>query len=582
LKKYNWKRYLCEREKSYIVDNDGFLQSYSDKENFKLYQPNLSQIEDFRSTECTVLLGEPGIGKSSVLVDEYNAYSKQETSVNNIFLYKNLNIYSSDSALIDDIFNCSEFKDWSQSSQKVLHLYLDSLDEALINVMTVSQIISAKLKDIPNSRIHLKISCRTGVWPIFLETALSIYFKNELKVLELIQLSKSDIEEACKIERIESAKFIASIIQKDIVPLAVKPNTLNFLLMSYKEDKSFPSLRTELYENGCKLHCNELNNSYNASSKPSLLNASEKINIASRIAAAMIFCNKSTIYIGNDFHLEESQIILDDIIFKSSTGNFEINEAHIRETLKTGLFVSRGKNKMGWAHQSYAEFLAARHIKENNLNQLQINSLFFDSSSSIKKLIPTLYQTAVWFSFFNKDFFKEIIDSDPEVILRSDLSQTSQDVKKLVLENIISHLKYEDSLIAYDLDLKRRFKTLKFDGIADLLQPMLTNVNTNDGLKRFLIDLIEECNLTDLCSELVAIVLNKKEDEQHRINAAYAVKKIGNQSHKKKFINILNEKEDARDELKGCALSSLWPDNIEIRTFNTTATMVSTILRPFS
>ena len=34
----------------------------------------------------------------------------------------------------------------------------------------------------------------------------------------------------------------------------------------------------------------------------------------------------------------------------------------VRETLDTGLFSSRGEARLGWAHQGYAEFLAAAYL----------------------------------------------------------------------------------------------------------------------------------------------------------------------------------------------------------------------------
>ena len=42
------------------------------------------------------------------------------------------------------------------------------------------------------------------------------------------------------------------------------------------------------------------------------------------------------------------------------------------ETLDTGLFSSRGIDQMGWAHQTYAEFLAARFVVEQGMPAEQI------------------------------------------------------------------------------------------------------------------------------------------------------------------------------------------------------------------
>lgn len=42
---------------------------------------------------------------------------------------------------------------------------------------------------------------------------------------------------------------------------------------------------------------------------------------------------------------------------------FPIQQADIEEALDTGLFSSRGVGRMGWAHQTYAEFLAAYYLQ---------------------------------------------------------------------------------------------------------------------------------------------------------------------------------------------------------------------------
>jgi hypothetical protein len=47
------------------------------------------------------------------------------------------------------------------------------------------------------------------------------------------------------------------------------------------------------------------------------------------------------------------------------TGDFQpfnASEDNLREVLDTGLFSARGAARMGWAHQSYAEFLAADYL----------------------------------------------------------------------------------------------------------------------------------------------------------------------------------------------------------------------------
>jgi hypothetical protein len=44
-----------------------------------------------------------------------------------------------------------------------------------------------------------------------------------------------------------------------------------------------------------------------------------------------------------------------------------VTDNDVREVLDTGLFSSRGGVRLGWAHQSYAEFLAALYLVEKNV-----------------------------------------------------------------------------------------------------------------------------------------------------------------------------------------------------------------------
>ena len=41
---------------------------------------------------------------------------------------------------------------------------------------------------------------------------------------------------------------------------------------------------------------------------------------------------------------------------------FTTSDEDVREVLDTGLFSARGERRMGWAHQTYEEFLGANYL----------------------------------------------------------------------------------------------------------------------------------------------------------------------------------------------------------------------------
>jgi hypothetical protein len=79
--------------------------------------------------------------------------------------------------------------------------------------------------------------------------------------------------------------------------------------------------------------------------------------------------------------------------------SIEVTRDAVREVLGTGLFSSRGGYRLGWAHQSYAEFLAARHLAQRQLPQMQLRGLFAVVEAPGEwdvSLIDTAYHLSRW------------------------------------------------------------------------------------------------------------------------------------------------------------------------------------------
>lgn len=562
---YDWTRFLCPRASEYFIDDDGFLLNQDDPSYFKTAQPNLSVIQSHRESKCAVILGEPGIGKSTILAQEYEEHSEKENLTHVVFLYRNLNEYDSGTLLTNDIFKSEEYLKWL-NSDKILYLYLDSLDEAILKTTVIAQILVRHLRSAPINRLRFKISCRTGVWPQYLENQLLQIFDSKINFLELVILRQNDVEIACSANGIDGKDFVSSVIDKGVVPFATKPNTLNFLIMLYLENKELPNSQLELYRKGCELHCKELNESREVSGLRGSLSPQERIKLASRISALMIFSNKTAIWTSQEVPPPENYLTYSEIIDEAPNSielGIEVNRKNINEVLDTGLFVSRGRYLMGWSHQSYSEFLASQYLANHDVPLNQLKNLFFDGNFAFSKIVPNLQQTATWLSTQRDDFLNLVIQFDPEVLLRGDISYLSEVNKAKVVAGLITDLDAERSLVNYDFDLRKRYKLLKHDGLSEQLRPYLSPCSTSEFTKKFAVDLVEACNITELCDLIVNIALDKNEEHHQRVNAAVAIKRIGLDSHKKSLRPLLNEA-CIDDELKGCALNSLWPNHLTL------------------
>jgi len=554
--KYNWKRFWRSRDGLIDLSDDGFLRD-PETEFFKYVKSDVVSFEEIADKPCLILLGEPGIGKSIALSDEFNILSKQ----NHKCFYKDLGLYGNENRLISEIFKSPEFEEWDRGNY-TLNLFLDSLDECKIRIEQVGLIFKdefVKIKDKLN-RLHLRIASRTVDFPGTLENALpTLWGEDNIGIYEMAPLRKKDVKEAARANSIDPEQFIQSLIEKEIIPLAIKPVTLYFIIKIYKEKSALPASKLGLYQRGCKKLCEESNLSRRERSNAvNVLTTDQKYEIAGKIAAVSIFCKKPVIYIGTEQPLTSDEISISEILRTDKS----LSELTIREVLNTGLFSGRGTEKFGFAHQTYAEYLAASFINTCEANFSEILKLFIHPYSNNHKIIPQLSETAAWFAVHNKTFFDILIKNNPEVLLRSDLSGAAHTYLQLIIENL---LRKAESVKIKDSSIDSYYRKLKYPDLHIQLRPFLEDKNRHFLARRIAIDIIEACNEKRSLTELTSIVFDTEDAFQIRKNAAYAIAKIGDTESKlllKHF--IINQEDDPNDELKGCALKSLWPDHLSM------------------
>ena len=101
MSKYPWKRFWCPLGTVLRLDGDGFVYD-RDAEYGHGANPTLRSLVDWADVPCLVLLGEPGMGKSTELVAEYErVLAAADPSTTDVLTF-NLNTYSSDSLLCGD------------------------------------------------------------------------------------------------------------------------------------------------------------------------------------------------------------------------------------------------------------------------------------------------------------------------------------------------------------------------------------------------------------------------------------------------------------------------------------------------
>lgn len=577
---YNWKRYWCLREGSFNIDANGFLLrgEYLNKDTV--------EFESIAEIPCLILLGEPGIGKSRALRDAVEFVSK--SFPNDRCFLLDLRSFSTRTEIYDALFKSKEIEEWLNGTHR-LHIFLDSFDECLQRVDTIAPLLIDQFRDknYPVNRLLLKLASRTADFPKFLEENLPAIWKPRkrelpllksascprepaVRVYELCPLQASDVLEAARLNGLNADEFFKEIMRTRSGVWAARPYTLLGIINVYRKNNCLPEKLTDLHEQNARILCDEQNTGRRLS--PMLkgnYSADQKLNVAARIAAVTVICNKIAIWKEAETgENDSSDILLRELTgYSEESGNiaFQVTEEALRETLfQTGLFTARDANRLGWAHQMFAEFLASWYIARHNLDGAQISSLIINPADPEQQVTPQLQETVAWLANLRPDVTNELLKTDPIVLLRSDVATFSADLKAKLVDELLKIFGGEK---ASDWGLHSNYQRLKHPGLAAQLLPVIKDKTANYLTRRFVIDVAEACDLRELQNDLADVILDVTEPDYVRANAGYALWHVGDAETRKriKHYAINGSPNDKDERVRGVALLCNWDENLSAK-----------------
>ncbi|MEN9938534.1 MAG: hypothetical protein RLZZ387_5113 [Chloroflexota bacterium] len=555
---YNWNRFWYRSDLPIQTQVGGFLHDPEGPYGH-VFNPNAVPFSAIADVPCLGLIAEPGMGKSRTLEMEQAAIDAALTTQGARSLWLNLREYGDVSHLIRNLFESAEFREWVAGNYR-LHLFLDSLDEALLQINVLTPLLLGELRKYPVARLSLRIACRATDWPTPLEAGLrKLWGSENVQVYRLAPLRYADVIEAAHVNGVDPDAFLREVERMQAGPLAVKPVTLDMLLRIYRQKGGFPRRQADLYGAGCRLLCEEENEYRRLAGQVGTLDADERMQIAGRIAAVTVCANKFAVWTDLDRgDLPESDIRLADL--RVAGDERTPTDAQLRETLGTGLFSLRGPHRIGWAHQTYAEFLAAWYLQSQGMTVSQFLSLLVHPGDGARKLVPQLHETAAWIAGMVPEVFREVMRTDPEVLLRSDVA-TADDADRVALVTALLSL-YEGggSLERYG----RPFHKLSHSGLADQLRPYVTDAGRVLEAREAAIDMADACGVKELLPEILALSLNPAEHLALRIRAVIAIQAMGDEDTKAQLKPLLyaEVEHDVGLQMKGRVLQILWPRHL--------------------
>ncbi len=237
--RYDWQRFWIPQTGVLDLTDAGFLRDPVDE---RFGRDGLRTLADLEGYRALVLLGEPGIGKSTNLKLEHERLNALPDDRRPASIYADLKVNSSEEALRRRIFESPALEAWKSGGDRLV-LHLDSLDEAMLRIETLASILAEELQALPSNRLSVRIACRTAVWPaVTLGTALvGIWGEAVVGIFELAPLRRCDVVTALAAHGIEPEAFLSDLFGAHAVPFAIKPLTLRMLISIYQRRGRLPS-----------------------------------------------------------------------------------------------------------------------------------------------------------------------------------------------------------------------------------------------------------------------------------------------------------------------------------------------------
>jgi hypothetical protein len=557
-----WKRFWVPlgSEISCGISRQDFFDDPEAKPGF--LNKSARRLDDLASEPCLVLLGEPGLGKSIALEQAFPGID-HASGGNEKAVWIRFRDIPDASTFKSRTVESTRWRSWLEGDYQ-LTLILDGLDEGLINIKNFVSFLTFELRACPLTRLRVLVACRTADWPVAAGQQLLELWKTDLSrsAWELCPLRRVDAVSAADSIGVSPRDFLDQIFAKHVVTLAARPTTLFFLLRQFKRNGQLEGGHRVIYERGildlCREPDLERSEANKSSEKDGRLTSPEKLrDEAAFLGALMILSGRSAISISH----REDTALEGDLHLYSLVGNEKVRgsgiEPDILATTNTALFSSRGENRVGFAHQSFAECLAARRVC--NLPLVQLRKLFCGLDRNAEHVIPQLAETAAWVAGANDDFLTHLLEIDPEILLRSDVARIQGNRKKQIVDAILEKSK---QLELFDnFDTRRFLSGLKHDHLAEQLWEYIKDDRLNVSVRRLALEIAEECRLADLNDDLLRMLHRPEVDQRVKESAARVLLKTLPTERLIDFEPLVQGRcgPDPEDQLKGYGLIRLVP-----------------------
>ena len=533
--------------------SSGYLENWEDIFGFPS-KDGPKQLPELLSLRCLVLCGEPGMGKSKVLELCQPQIEEKARQAGELY-WRSFREAISPAHLFEDLKSSTQWQRWIGGSE--LTVVIDGVDEGLALASSLISVLVADLRDQPVTRMRLVLVCRDAEWPVEEGRALmKLWPVEEVGRFRLQRLRYSDAEKAARhwgLSEADTAAFMSAVQGAAVEAFAARPMTLGMLVEEFRAYRRLPGTRTEIFRRACLRLCRQdpSRSRFLKSATRFEFTAEQIMTVVEHVAAVMLLCRYSAI--SRDTPVTQ-HLNFESLIPANADDEYR---AKVEAALGCALFSDAGNQSRAFAHQSYAEYLAAEYLSRFPL--AQVLDLICLRSGETRPVVPQLSELAAWLALRHNDFANWVIKQEPEILLRNDASALTEAQREQFVAGFLKRLEREEAFD--DWDLKRFYGSFQNPKLAEQLKPYLKAPKASRFARRAAIHLADLGKLSDLLDDLLAIAKDISTDTHLREQAMNAVCRLIPPQRLSELEPFAKGEAgpDPHDELRGAALKALVP-----------------------
>ena len=337
-------------------------------------------LRDFDSDHGYVLLGDPGMGKSTEFRTTYDRIDGAHLFSAREFIRSNLVDFHPET------------------------IFIDGLDEMRVGGGDPRAVLDEIIKRLEAlGKPKFRLACRSDNWlgSGDRKELSSLLESKEIPVLQLNPLNDSDIQEIVFQRRQDADLFIQKAYEYGMDALLGNPQLLGFLITSI-ESEGWPESQLKMLESACRELIRERNNEHRDARSSASLEPKETIlTAAGKLSAYMLIANKTGWARDDTDGLE----IL-------SLRDLECHQDLCLQAFESRIFKDSPRCKIP-IHRLVAEFLGARYLDKKIQNGLSVRRVLALLMEDNGILLPDLKGLAAWLAAFNSQARTILIRVDP-------------------------------------------------------------------------------------------------------------------------------------------------------------------------